>query len=191
MSQPPTTPVKVPSSAASYSAATLDPDLRSQINTLLLRDGHVTRIQEALLHALNAHQSNWPTAIRSHALSLLRSGDVTSYPDLLRTVLDDVRSGTEASLAATVTANGNTTAISTTNGDPSSSSSSSSSSSAAAAATKQQQQQQQQTNGSSTTANGNSAGTTLAVPQSVIDEALAVTRESLEAVCEIDENGSV
>jgi len=174
MSQAPTTPVKVPSSAASYSAATLDPDLRSQINTLLLRDGHVTRIQEALLHALNAHQSNWPTAIRSHALSLLRSGDVTSYPELLRTVLDDVRSGTEASLAATVTANGNTTAVSTSNTNGESSSSS------------------KQTNGSTSNGNGSgSGGTTLAVPQSVIDEALAVTRESLEAVCEIDENGSV
>lgn len=37
------TPVKVPSSAANYTAATLDPDLRSQINTVLLRDGHVSK----------------------------------------------------------------------------------------------------------------------------------------------------
>jgi len=39
----PSTPVKVPSSAASYTPATLDPDLRSQINTLLIRDGHVAK----------------------------------------------------------------------------------------------------------------------------------------------------
>lgn len=43
MSQPPSTPVKVPSAAANYTPATLDPDLRSQINTTLLRDGHVPR----------------------------------------------------------------------------------------------------------------------------------------------------
>ena len=43
MSQPPSTPVKVPSSAANYTPATLDPDLRSQINTLLIRDGHINK----------------------------------------------------------------------------------------------------------------------------------------------------
>jgi hypothetical protein len=37
------TPVKVPSSAANYTPATLDPDLRSQINTLLIKEGHVTK----------------------------------------------------------------------------------------------------------------------------------------------------
>jgi hypothetical protein len=31
----------------------------------------------------------------------------------------------------------------------------------------------------------------LAIPQHVIDEALRVTRESLETVCEVDENGNV
>lgn len=39
----PPTPAKVPASAASYTPATLDPDLRSQINSLLIRDGHVTK----------------------------------------------------------------------------------------------------------------------------------------------------
>ena len=39
----PSTPVKVPPSAANYTAATLDPDLRSQINSTLIKEGHVTR----------------------------------------------------------------------------------------------------------------------------------------------------
>jgi hypothetical protein len=39
----PSTPVKVPSSAANHTQATLDQDLRSQINTVLLRDGHVSK----------------------------------------------------------------------------------------------------------------------------------------------------
>jgi hypothetical protein len=42
-SQNPSTPVKVPSSAANYTAATLDPDLRSQINSILLKEGHVSK----------------------------------------------------------------------------------------------------------------------------------------------------
>ena len=43
MSQPPSTPVKVPGSATTYTAATLDPDIRSQINAVLLRDGHISK----------------------------------------------------------------------------------------------------------------------------------------------------
>ncbi len=43
MNQTPSTPVKVPSAAATYTPATLDPDLRSQVNTVLIRDGHVSK----------------------------------------------------------------------------------------------------------------------------------------------------
>lgn len=41
-------------------------------------------------------------------------------------------------------------------------------------------------------ANSERAGgpASLAVPQSVVDEALKVTRESLESICEIEENGA-
>jgi hypothetical protein len=39
----PTTPVRVPKAAATYTPTTQDPDLRSQINTVLLRDGHISR----------------------------------------------------------------------------------------------------------------------------------------------------
>ncbi|CAI0647550.1 unnamed protein product, partial [Colletotrichum noveboracense] len=86
MSGASSTPVKVPPSAANHSAATLDPELRSQINTLLLKEGHVTN--------LNANQANWPTLIQNHALNLLRNGEVTTFPALLRRVLDDVRQDT-------------------------------------------------------------------------------------------------
>jgi hypothetical protein len=49
MSQQPSTPVKVPSSAASYTPATVDADLRSQINTVLLRDGHINKYEPPYL----------------------------------------------------------------------------------------------------------------------------------------------
>ncbi|GAO14124.1 uncharacterized protein UV8b_06522 [Ustilaginoidea virens] len=152
MSQP-SPPLKVPSSAASNTPATLDPDLRSQINTLLLRDGHVSKIQEALLHALNSHSTNWPTVIQSHALALLRSGEITTYPALLRRVVDDVR---EASASAACP-NGDAAAKVNGNG-----------------------------NGNG---NGPAERANLAVPDAVVEEALRVTRESLEAVCEMDEDG--
>ncbi|KAL7930013.1 hypothetical protein V8C35DRAFT_313875 [Trichoderma chlorosporum] len=159
MSQRPSTPVKVPPSAANYTPATLDPDLRSQINTILLKDGHVTKIQEALLHALNSNSSNWPTAIQNHALTLLRSGEVTTFPALLRRVLDDVREGQPPASSSTSSANGKSSA---TNGD------------------------------GSKKANGASSAEKLplAIPTSVIEEALRITRESLDAVCEIEEKGS-
>ncbi|TFB02293.1 hypothetical protein CCMA1212_006003 [Trichoderma ghanense] len=165
MSQRPSTPVKVPPSAANYTPATLDPDLRSQINTILLKDGHVAKIQEALLHALNSNSSNWPTAVQNHALNLLRSGEVTTFPALLRRVLDDVRES-QPSASSTSSANGkSSTAM---NGR--------SSSSADAATNKK--------------ANGAADKPPLAIPTSVIEEALRITRESLDAVCEIEEKGS-
>jgi hypothetical protein len=43
MASEPTTPVKVPKAASTYTPTTQDPDLRSQINTVLLRDGHISK----------------------------------------------------------------------------------------------------------------------------------------------------
>lgn len=198
MSQTPSTPVKVPSSAANYSPATLDPDLRSQINTILLRDGHVPkyvppvllpisrskpanaffflqslRIQDRLLHALNADSSNWPTAIQEHALELLRSGEVLTFPALLKRVVDDIQeassSSSSSSSSSAANANGN---AATTNGNNSSNSKPATNG----------------VNGSSSAPSpskgGNEKGS-LAVPQDVVDETLRVTRECLENVCEI------
>ncbi|KAM3444571.1 hypothetical protein NHJ13734_001221 [Beauveria thailandica] len=166
MSQRASTPVKVPSSAADYTPATLDPDLRSQINTILLRDGHVPKIQERLLHALNADSSNWPTVIQSHALQLLRSGEVLTFPALLRRVLDDVQEATAkaaaTAMATTTTSSSSTAAAATTNGK--------------AAPT---------TNGSTTTTND--VKLALAVPQAVVEDTIRVTKECLESVCEIED----
>ncbi|KAK5989161.1 hypothetical protein PT974_10661 [Cladobotryum mycophilum] len=166
MAQRPSTPVKVPSSAANYTPATLDPDLRSQINTVLLRDGHVAKIQEALLHALNANPSNWPTAIQSHALDLLRSGEITTFPALLRRVLDDVRQDSSAN--PTTTTSSSTNGKASTNGDAPPSKKANGAAAAAAAA-----------------AAAEKSG--LAVPISVVEEALKTTRECLEAICEIED----
>ncbi|KAF4454104.1 hypothetical protein F53441_3341 [Fusarium austroafricanum] len=154
----PSTPVKVPSSAANHTQATLDPDLRSQINTVLLRDGHVSKIQDALLHTLNSHSTNWPTAIQSHALALLRSGEVTTFPALLSRVLEDVRH--DSALNPVSSSSNGTSAKPATNGDA------------------------PKTNGAADTK------PSLAVPESVVEEALRVTRESLEAVCEIEDEGA-
>ncbi|KAK4039710.1 hypothetical protein C8A01DRAFT_46894 [Parachaetomium inaequale] len=180
-SQPPSTPVKVPSSAANYTAATLDPDLRSQINSILIKEGHVTKIQDNLLHALHSHKSNWPTVIQNHALSMLRSGEVTSFPALLRRVLEDVRQDTafSPSNAANNTTNGKAAATNGASDENGVNGSSSSSKKGDA------------TNGAATT-NGSNTGDrpSLAIPQTVVDEALKVTRDCLESVCEIDESGA-
>ncbi|KAI1355758.1 hypothetical protein F5Y01DRAFT_269778 [Xylaria sp. FL0043] len=180
MSHPPSTPVKVPASAASYTPATQDADLRSQINTLLLRDGHAAKIQERFLHSLDAHSSNWPSTIQSHALALLRSGEVSTFPALIRRVLEDVRRDTAAAMAAN-TANATS---SSTNANDSSTTKDGVNGAAGAV------------NGASRTTggvNGASAGTdgaNLAIPSAVVEAVLKVVKESLEAVCEIEPDGS-
>lgn len=175
MSQPPQTPVKVPASATNYTPATLDPDLRSNINAMLIRDGHVQKISDALLHSLHAHPSNWPTTIRTHALSLLRSGEVKSYPELLSRVLSDVRSDAEALTTSTTTATGSTSTSFTSNSKPASASNG----------------RANGANGANGKANGAGGRATLGLPKAVVEEALRTTKESLEQVCEVDENGTI
>ncbi|KAI0480332.1 hypothetical protein GGR56DRAFT_266760 [Xylariaceae sp. FL0804] len=192
MSHPPSTPVKVPGSAATYTPATLDPDLRSQINTLLLREGYINKIQDHLLHSLDAHSSNWPSQIQTHALTLLRSGEVSTFPALVRRVLEDVRHATTTSSASS----------------SSSSSSSSTAGGAEAAAPSQEQQQHGEgvngTAAAAATTNGKSGGGArngvgngggggggpLAIPDAVVEAVLKLARESLGAVCEIAEEGA-
>lgn len=149
-----TSPVRMPKSASTYDSATQDPELRSEINTVLLRDGHIARylflsllllppfaihslsssyfffavplihplasgpvlelegiwypylrrniadeegrIQEHLLHTLHASPTNWPTLIQNHALSLLRSGEIHTFPQLMERVLEDIKSDSDA-----------------------------------------------------------------------------------------------
>ncbi|KAF6809966.1 hypothetical protein CMUS01_00946 [Colletotrichum musicola] len=160
-------PVKVPPSAANNSAATLDPDLRSQINALLLREGHVAKIQEQLLHSLHANQANWPTLIQNHALNLLRSGEVTTFPALLSRVLDDVRQDT-LNPSSTTSASTSKTNGTTAGGA----------------------EKDKKTNGASSTPTPAADPNTppnLAIPAAVVEDAIKVTRECLEAVCEVDQ----
>ncbi|CZR57149.1 uncharacterized protein PAC_07038 [Phialocephala subalpina] len=87
----PATPLRIPKAVATYNQDTQDYDLRSQINIQLLDTGHIHTIHEALLHALHAHPSDWPSRIQAHALQLLRSGEITSFPKLVERVLADIK----------------------------------------------------------------------------------------------------
>ncbi|RYP70813.1 hypothetical protein DL771_005188 [Monosporascus sp. 5C6A] len=194
MSHPSSTPVKVPASAATYTAATLDPDLRSQINTVLLREGHIAKIQEHLLHSLDAHPSNWPSAVESHALSLLRSGEVSTFPALIRRVLEDVRHDTaaaaEASAAATSTSSASETMASATSSDTTTKNGEVNGTSATVNGNTTTKKAG--VNGASSSGGGGGGGDTannLAVPAAVIEGVLKVARESLEAVCQLEEGG--
>ncbi|KFY00319.1 hypothetical protein O988_03357 [Pseudogymnoascus sp. VKM F-3808] len=75
-----------------------DPDLRSEINAQLIKDGHIDRIHNHLSHILASDSSDWPTRIRQHALTLLRSGHANchNFPALIEKVLADIRSDTNA-----------------------------------------------------------------------------------------------
>ncbi|KAI1116157.1 hypothetical protein F5Y14DRAFT_408328 [Nemania sp. NC0429] len=182
-SHPSTTPAKVPASAATYTPATQDVDLRSQINTILLREGYATKIQEYFLHSLDAHSSNWPSAIQSHALALLRSGEVNTFPALVRRVLDDVQRDAASASNPSSTANNQTPSANAN--EPAGGGGKDGANGAAAV---------NGVNKAASGANGASAGADsaagLAIPTAVVEAVLKVVRESLEAVCEIEPDGS-
>lgn len=175
-------PIPTTSCASAHRPATLPP---ASANTCVgVPDPSLFyRIQEHLLYSLNAHSNNWPTQIQNRALALLRSGDAQTFPALLRQILEEVRKETalEPSSKSDGSANGNSNGSSETvqvNGSGS--------------------------GGKKATANGSSApgpgeasnlhtntSTSLAVPQSVVDDALKITKEALMAVAEFDEeNGA-
>ncbi|KAI9840391.1 MAG: hypothetical protein M1837_001649 [Sclerophora amabilis] len=89
------TPKKVLTNGALSSSSAknshLTPALRSDINASLLAGGQVEKIQSHLLTLLS--QSSWPSSIRQLCLSLLRSGEVTSYAQLVQRVREEVRKG--------------------------------------------------------------------------------------------------
>ncbi|KAI0128598.1 hypothetical protein BJ170DRAFT_721294 [Xylariales sp. AK1849] len=168
MSHPPSTPVKVPASAATYTPATLDADLRSQINALLIKEGHIEKIQDHFLHTLDAHSSNWPSTIQSHALTLLRNGEVSTFPALIRRVLEDVRNDMQSgsSNESTTKAGSEANGAATTNGTTA------------------------KAKGASTNGASSGGGGALAIPQSVVEEVLKFARVRLEVVCELDDGGT-
>lgn len=127
------------------------------LHVLLTRD-YDHRIQESLLHALNANSSDWPAIIQSYALSLLRSGEITTFPALLRRVLDDVREDTTLNPAGRPKNGTKANGDGKLNGAP------------------------------PVTSDSSSNRPNLALPEAVVAEALKVTRESLEAVCEIGDD---
>jgi hypothetical protein len=109
--------------------------------------------------------------VQQHAVSLLRSGEITTFPALFKRVMDDIRH--DMAMAGPGT---------TTNG------------SAAGTATNTAEVNGASSTGPEGSSNGTAAGGTarpnLAVPQGVIEEALKITGECLEQVCELDKNGT-
>ncbi|KAG4031086.1 hypothetical protein MFRU_010g02110 [Monilinia fructicola] len=166
MASEPTTPVRVSKSAANYTPTTQDPDLRSQINALLLKDGHVAKIQETLLHALHSSPTNWPTLIQTHALALLRSGNYTTFPVLIAKVLEDIRADTLA-LQNSASSPPPTSSANGVNGVT---------------------DKDKKGEGKDASPKGRGErGQSLALPKSVVEEGVRITRESLDAVCEVVE----
>ncbi|KAG4431420.1 hypothetical protein IFR05_013089, partial [Cadophora sp. M221] len=203
MASEPTTPVRVPKAASTYTPTTQDADLRSQINSVLLRDGHITKIHDTLLHALHSHPQNWPTLLQNHALTLLRSGTCTTFPDLMSRVLQDIKDDTEASaLHQKLQSQSQSQSASTPN---STSNSSTAASSQTQTGTGSGLLGKGKANGvtpsTSTSSNGKftkkkgeegsvfvgkgEGGQSLALPRVVVEEGVRITRECLEAVCEV------
>lgn len=125
------------------------------------------------MYTLNAHPNNWPTQIQNRALALLRSGEATTFPSLLKQILDEIRKETVIDPKPDSAANG-----SSSNGNESS----------------------VQVNGAGgKKANGAGPGpgeasnlhqnnsTSMAVPVAVVEEALKATKEALASVAEFED----
>lgn len=124
------------------------------------------RIQETLLHALNASHTNWPDLVQKHALALLRSGDCTTFPALMKRVLADIKDDTVAARGKSAVVNGTTgkiggKSVPSVNGD------------------KPGLGKEKEGRGEE--------GVSLAVPSEVLEEGVRVTRECLELVIDVGE----
>jgi flagellar hook-basal body complex protein FliE len=122
------------------------------------------RIQEHLLHALNANSHNWPTAVQNHAAQLLRDNEVSSFPQLLHRVLDDVRRDQQQAAGSSI------------NG---------------AESKEKDKDGKDKSNGEKKggAVNGASVGEkpSLAIPRAVVDEALKVTMECLREIVTLED----
>lgn len=148
------------------------------------------RIQDHLLYSLNAHPNNWPTQVQNRALALLRSGEVQTFPALLKQILDEVRKETAlepTKSSKSTDANGSSSsngADSTTvqvNGGPAGKKTSGGANGTAAGAAGANPGPGEASNLHTNTS------TSLAVPRAVVDDALKVTKEVLSTVCEFEE----
>lgn len=83
MASEPTTPVRVSKSAANYTPTTQDADLRSQINSILLKDGHVAKYVFALPCPLSFQikpNQTKPQHLDNHSLLATESKKPSSIP---------------------------------------------------------------------------------------------------------------
>ncbi|ETS85810.1 hypothetical protein PFICI_03835 [Pestalotiopsis fici W106-1] len=121
------------------------------------------RIQERLLHRLHSDPSNWPTALEQRGVELLRSGEATTFPILIRKVLDEVRHDTQAKGSKDLSSSKN-------NGEVNGSGA---------------------TNGKAKTANGAGGAAdsnSLALPADVVQDLVKYTKELLKDVMETDDS---
>jgi hypothetical protein len=109
------------------------------------------------MHALNASPTNWPTLIQDHALALLRSGDYTTFPALMTRVLDDIKADAAAARSQEEAKENGTGAAGAGSSKP-----------AAVAMGKGE------------------GGKSLALPKSVVEEGVRITKECLDLVVEVE-----
>ncbi|KAI1001226.1 hypothetical protein K3495_g6973 [Podosphaera aphanis] len=163
----PTSPVRIPKSVSNYTPSTLDPELRSSVNSRLLTDGHITKIHDTFLHALHASPTNWPTLIQTHALTLLRNGECTTFHELLERVLQDIQTDTLSARSSSKQIVSNSRSK----------------------ADKRIELVDKKVLAipESGTIEPKDNKQSLAVPTNVVEQALKITRECLENICEIDD----
>lgn len=70
-----------------------DPTTQSQITAALLQSGGVKRIQETLQQRLD--EAGWSQSMREYVVRMFRSGEATTYDDVLSKVMQRIKSEQE------------------------------------------------------------------------------------------------
>ena len=95
-------PSKIPISASTHYASS--PALQSDIASALVASRGIQRIEAALRHSLQS--SGWTDNIRAYCLDLLRSGECSTYDELMARIVKDSRPGGDGKAADGVNGNG-------------------------------------------------------------------------------------
>jgi len=94
-------PLTLPSHAATNSP--LSPPVQNALYSALLSSSGIPTIQQTLTHELQA--SGWTMNLRTYIQALLRSGECTTYNEVMKRVLEETR-GAESEEKSNGTTNG-------------------------------------------------------------------------------------
>ena len=142
------------------------------------------------MHSLDAHPSNWSSAVQAHAVSLLRNGEVSTFPALIRRVLEDVRHDTAAASSNSSISSSHPNPSSSANGAGADSNNAADKNGTGAETNGVNGTKKAGVNGVADAGAAPTESGNLAIPPAVLEAVLKLARESIESVCSLEGGGA-